>query len=69
MRLNNKQIEAIGQAWANLGNVGFLGGIIALAVGQPVALTWQAFIGGLIGWGLCQIACVIVLSSYREKRE
>jgi hypothetical protein len=67
-KLNNKQIEAISSAWANLGNILFLGIAVATVavVGSskaPIGI-WLFSFGG---WLVCQIISVLTLSYWREE--
>ncbi|MBI4530818.1 MAG: hypothetical protein HY709_04780 [Candidatus Latescibacteria bacterium] len=60
MRLSDKQIEKLSEAWMNLGTVWFLGGGIALLTSERL-LTKGRIIIALLGWLLCQIASLITL--------
>lgn len=67
-KLNNKQIEASSTAWANLGNILFLGiGVGLLATGSKVTVGGWALI--LAGWLFCQIASILILSYWSKEDE
>ena len=69
-KLNNKQIEAISSACANLGNILFLGiGVGLVATGGASQLTTGVLVFTLLGWLFCQFASVVVLSSWRKENE
>jgi hypothetical protein len=60
-KLNNKQIEAIASAWANLGNILFLGiGVDLIATGSNI--TARAWVFIISGWLFCQVASILFLS-------
>jgi hypothetical protein len=67
-KLNNKQIEAISSAWANLANILFLGiGVGLFATGSRVSA--GAWVLILSGWLFCQVASILVLSYWRKEDE
>jgi len=67
-RLSNKQIEASSAAWANLGNILFLGiGVGLFATGSKV--TAGAWVLILAGWLFCQVASILVLSYWSKEDE
>jgi hypothetical protein len=67
-KMNNKQVEAISSAFANLGNILFLGIAVATVavIGSAKASigTWLFSFGG---WLICQISSVLTLSYWREE--
>jgi hypothetical protein len=69
-RLNNKQIEALSSACANLGNILFLGiGVAIVATGDPLHIAGRVLPLSLVGWSFCQTASVIILSYWRKEDE
>jgi hypothetical protein len=69
-KLNNKQIEAISSACANLGNILFLGvGVGLVATSGTSQITAGVLTFTLSGWLLCQFASVVVLSYWRKENE
>jgi hypothetical protein len=64
-KLNNKQIEAISSAWANLGNILFLGIGVGL-VATRAQVHAEVWVFTLFGWLFCQVASVIVLLEKRR---
>jgi hypothetical protein len=69
-KLNNKQVEAISSACANLGYILFLGigvGLVATAgISQITTGVWGFTI---VGWLLFQFASVVILSYWRKENE
>jgi hypothetical protein len=69
-KLNNKQIEAISAASANLGNILFLGiGVGLVAIGGTSQIPARVWIFTLSGWLLFQFASGVVLSYWRNENE
>jgi hypothetical protein len=69
-KLNDKQVEAISSAWANLEDILFLGvGVGLVATRGTEALPIGILVFMLLGWLLCQVASVMFLSYWRQEDE
>jgi len=69
-KFNNKQIEAISAAFANLGNILFLGiGVGLVATSGASQIPARMWIFTLSGWLLFQSSAVVVLSYWRKENE
>jgi Na+/glutamate symporter len=66
-KLNNKQIEAISSAVANLGNILFLGmGVTSVALVGIAKVSIAVWLVSILGWISCQVMSVWILSFWRE---
>lgn len=66
MRLNKEQIKAAASMWSSLGNIGFLGSAVGALLKERFNLTTAALIWIGLGWVVCHVASIAILSLLQE---